>query len=117
VKGEIILRRLVGEELSAICFVMDYVEFHFNGPVLRAIANPVVIGPTRQWVFPQSGSRDALCSLIGTCLEDLVVEEDVHMSLRFDTGAAIRIPLDQDNRHLGEAVHLMPGNGQTVLVW
>ena len=28
------LGRLVGEPLNAVTFVMDYVQFHFNGPLL-----------------------------------------------------------------------------------
>lgn len=33
---------LIGEELNVVSFVMDYVEFHFNGPVLRALTKPTV---------------------------------------------------------------------------
>jgi len=33
---------LVGHELNIVAFVMDYVEFHFNGPILRALTNPIV---------------------------------------------------------------------------
>jgi hypothetical protein len=33
---------ILGEPLSAVAFVRDYVEFHFDGPVLRAISNPRV---------------------------------------------------------------------------
>ncbi|MBA3338632.1 MAG: hypothetical protein H0T54_02590 [Geodermatophilaceae bacterium] len=31
---------LVGREVSAVCFVRDYVELHLDGPILRAIRNP-----------------------------------------------------------------------------
>jgi hypothetical protein len=33
---------LVGEQLNEICFVMDYVELQFNGPILRALTEVVV---------------------------------------------------------------------------
>jgi hypothetical protein len=33
---------LVGEQLNTVAFVMDYVEFGFNGPVLRALTGPIV---------------------------------------------------------------------------
>ena len=46
-----LLDRLVGEEVNAVSFVMDYVEFHFNGPVLRAIADPVVHRGQQWWQF------------------------------------------------------------------
>ena len=59
------IQSLPGEILNAVAFVMDYVEFHFNGPVLRAFTNPVVDAGGSQIAFDQPGSRDALCSLIG----------------------------------------------------
>lgn len=34
------LRHLVGLEVSAVSFVRDYVELHFDGPVLRAVSDP-----------------------------------------------------------------------------
>jgi len=36
---------LVDEELSAVCFVRDYVEFQFDGPTLRALTPVRVLGP------------------------------------------------------------------------
>src|SRR5690349_1459382 len=33
---------LAGEVLNAVAFVMDYVEFHFNGPKLTAVTDPLV---------------------------------------------------------------------------
>src|SRR5437763_16667810 len=36
------LTELVGTQLNTVAFVMDYVEFKFNGPVLRALTDPMV---------------------------------------------------------------------------
>jgi len=49
---------LAGEELSAVSFVRDYVEFHFDGPVLRALTNPRVEIDGETISFPEPGSRD-----------------------------------------------------------
>ena len=56
---------LVGEEFNAVAFVMDYVEFDFNGPILRALSPPRLEHEGGIFTFPEPGSRDALCSLIG----------------------------------------------------
>ena len=32
------LAELVGSQLNTVAFVMDYVEFKFNGPILRALS-------------------------------------------------------------------------------
>ena len=34
---------LVGEELAAVAFVRDYVEFHFDGPVLTSLTDPIAV--------------------------------------------------------------------------
>lgn len=112
-----VLRSLIGEELNAVSFVMDYVELHFNGPVVRCIADPVVSDDKRSWRFPEPGSRDALCSLIGTALSALDFEEAEYLGLGFADSRRITIPLNEEARHHGEAVHYVPGINQPITVW
>jgi hypothetical protein len=98
---------LVGEELNAVSFVMDYVEFHFNGPVLRALTNPTVRIDSHETRFPGPGSRDALCALIG---RDVVALEHVsgeRIELTFSGSARLRIPLDQASYIGPEAAHFV----------
>ena len=45
---------LVGEEINGVCFVMDYLELHFNGPILRALLTAVYETPSERWIFPKS---------------------------------------------------------------
>jgi hypothetical protein len=51
------LKLLVGRDVSAVCFVRDYVELHFDGPVLRAIADPFGVYGCRGWRFPDGRRR------------------------------------------------------------
>lgn len=98
---------LVGEELNAVSFVMDYVEFHFNGPILRALTNPVVVVRGERFGFPAPGSRDALCSLIGEKVQSAQVLPGQRIELT--TGnCTLVIPLDQDSRVGPEAAHFVP---------
>jgi hypothetical protein len=76
------IENLVAEQLNAVSFVMDYVEFHFNGPVLRALSSPVLDYHGRRVRFPEPGSRDALCSLIGTEVAAVEVREHDRIALR-----------------------------------
>ncbi len=82
---------LLGEELSGIAFVRDYVELLFDGPILRALADPTVTTRHGVHVFPEVGSRDALCSLIGRAVAR-ADELDDRLSLTFDAGATVEIP-------------------------
>jgi len=108
---------LIGEPLNGICFVMDYVELSFNGPILRALTPVELIDGGRRTVFPEPGSRDALCGLIEAVLVDLQIEDEKAMTLRFDSGTIVRIPLAYEERAGPEAAHFVPGKGQPIQVW
>ena len=86
-------------------FVRDYVEFHFDGPVLRVFAGPILATEAGRWHFPGPGSRDALCSLIGRVVREVVVQDAVSIELRFQGGERLSIPLDSASRVGPEAAH------------
>ena len=86
---------LIGQQMSAVAFVQDYVELHFDGKILRALANPMVTVGGASFKFPGPGSRDALCALIGRTVVNVVVHEGDRIDLQFDGGALVRIPLAQ----------------------
>ena len=94
---------LVGEELNAVSFVIDYVEFHFNGPVLRALVPPQLETASGLVRFPNPGSRDALCGLIGATVLGVAVNEDHHIQLTLSKGQRLVIPLDDPAQASPEA--------------
>ena len=107
---------LVGEELNTVSFVMDYVEFVFNGPVLRALTRPVVeIGGTRHR-FPAPGSRDALCELIGRTVLAVEEQEGDRLALELTGGAQLTVPLDDDSYLGPEAMHFCRPDAP-MMVW
>lgn len=79
------LGMLVGEELSEVCFVMDYVEFHFNGPVLRSISNPIIELAETKFEFPLPGAREALCAIIGRAVKQVEERKDKAIKVVFST--------------------------------
>lgn len=97
---------LVGAEVSGISFVRDYVDVHFDGPILRALSSPNVKIAGTEFQFPFGGSRDGLCMLIGKTV--LAAREDARfLTLEFDGSGFLRIPLVTSE--LGpEAAHLVP---------
>ena len=107
----------MGEEINAICFVMDYVEVRFNGPILRALTGPTVEIAGEQWRFPAVGSRDALCSLIGAEVESVGVEEGLRIELRTKEGHVLTIPLDEVSMTGPEAAHFVPDTDAPMQVW
>jgi hypothetical protein len=114
---------LVGEQLNTVAFVMDYVEFEFNGPVLRALASPSVQSGEVRVRFPESGSRDALCSLIGSEVLAVTITEGERIEVAVDTGQTLTIPLDRESRVGVEAAHYVPAasdgtpRAADMLIW
>jgi hypothetical protein len=100
------LRELIGEQLSAVSFVMDYVEFHFDAFVLRALTDPAIEGPEGRHKFPGPGARDALCQAIGADVAE-VHENDDAITVRLTSGHLLTVPLDDTSRgQLPEAANL-----------
>lgn len=100
------LQYLVGEPVSGVCFVMDYVELHFNGSYLRCLERPTVMlsgqPPVR---FPDGGSRDALCALIDSTLLTVAAADDGELRATFSSGAGLRVDLAHAHRRSPEAIH------------
>lgn len=108
---------LVDEPVNGICYVMDYVEIHFDGSILRALSNPTVETPSSRHTFPEPGSRDALCELITAVVADVVVDEDRWIQLHFTGGQTFTIPLDDSHRRGPEAAHFVPWHGKSMDVF
>ena len=108
---------LPGTAVSAVCFVMDYVEIHFHGPVLRCLAHPLLEQDGRQVRFPLPGSRDTLCSLIGTEVRAVRIQDDLSIEIDFVPDRRLIVPLTPAHRHAGEAAHFVPDADQPIQVW
>lgn len=111
------LREIIGQPVSGVAFVQDYVEIHFDGKILRALARPRIRNDVSDVVFPESGSRDALCSLIGKSVLNVQVREAIDIELRFSGNTSLLIPLTEQWRNGPEAAHYVPGESQPIEVW
>lgn len=108
---------LVGEEISGVAFVCDYVEFHFSGPVLASLTNPHVIVDGIDHRLPEPCSRDALCRVIGSTVCAVKLEANRVLELTTSDGSRIRIPLDVESFRGPEAMHFAPERNGPIQVW
>src|ERR1700686_1222650 len=58
------LEKIVGEQLSSVEFVQDYVQLHFDGPTITAFVWPTLNLGGNIMCFGDAGYRDALCARI-----------------------------------------------------
>jgi hypothetical protein len=111
------LSDLVGEEISAVCFVRDYVEFHFDGSVLRSLSNPSAFVDGTEHRFPSPGSRDALCRMIGSTVRALKLQDHRALEVTTTGDCKITIPLDAKTLRGPEAMHFVPKWNGPIQVW
>jgi hypothetical protein len=111
------IETLAGEVINSVCFVEDYVEIHFNGPILRCLANPVLKLRGETFVFPAPGSRDALCSIIGFQVAELELQDEIAIRLRLDPEGTLLVPLDRESRVGSEAAHFVSVIDNVMDVW
>jgi hypothetical protein len=103
---------LIGRQLSAVTFVMDYFQFDFDGNRLTVLTNPKV----DLYSEDVPNFRDSLCTFIArevTSAEELTGEA-IHIGFG-NTGRLI-IPLDSDSRVQVEAAYLSVKQ-RTVWTW
>ncbi|MFC1439079.1 hypothetical protein ABUW04_12475 [Streptacidiphilus sp. N1-10] len=114
------LQMLVGREISAVCFVRDYVEMHFDGPVLRALADPFGMFGCQGWRFPEGSSPTIMRRYIGLTVDECLLVPD--RLLTVDSGEhRFAIPLDEASRPGPEAAHLIGvdanGDADPRMIW
>jgi len=109
------LAPLLNGDLDMVSFVRDYVEVRIDYNVLRCMTGPIVQTDADTVRFPDHGSRDALCGLIGGVVLDIDITADA-IELSMDSGRRLVLPLDEtsrtlpDGRIMPEAVHFVPAD-------
>lgn len=111
------VQSLSGRALAGVGFIQDYVELYFDGPILRCIANPLVAIDSQTVRFPETGSRDTLCELIGRKVVHVSVHSNTAIEIEFSGGATVKIPLDDASQYGGEAAHFITAPGEPLEVW
>jgi hypothetical protein len=91
--------------------------------VLRALAHPSIEAEGTRTLFPEAGSRDALCGLIGEEVKSVEVHKGDCIELETRAGHTLTIPLDQANRRGPESAHFVPADRhgrplvEEMLIW
>ncbi|MFG1811063.1 hypothetical protein [Streptomyces sp. NPDC049040] len=100
------LQLLMGLEVSAVSFVRDFVELHFDGPILRALSDPSGVYGGREWRFPAPGSLELMRCYIGKTVDGYELDPDRILALDFGEHRFV-IPLDSDSSGGPEAAHMV----------
>ncbi len=102
--AEELLQTIVGEQLSSVEFVQDYVQLRFDGPILTAVTQPVVEANGQEFHWGQCGFRDELCKRIARKVISAHIAPEDSVCIKFDDGATVMISLRSQDYRAAEAV-------------
>jgi hypothetical protein len=88
---------LVGQECDQIIFVRDYVQVGLESNRLSCVGRTSVVINDMTYVFPEAGSRDALCELINQHIVRAESREDGSLVLDFEDGVSLRVTRDPEH--------------------
>ena len=94
---------LEGEELTAVEFVLDYLQLRFNGPALTLYGWPHVLLADFSVGFGEPEYRNALCAQIGETVARASLEEDEALTVEFESGTVIALSLREEDMDGPEA--------------
>jgi hypothetical protein len=88
------ISRLVGARLTSVQFILDYLILGFDEKgALTTLVWPEISVENKTMTFGTEGYRDELCSLIEKVAKNVTMESDDTVSIVFENGIEVRIPL------------------------
>jgi hypothetical protein len=112
--AEAAFNQLVGSRLSAVTFVMDYVQCDFDAAKLTAYTVPTVREEGHTWSPTDSGWRDALCRRIGVVVRR-VGRSNEELSIDFEDNSEIAVSL-RDGDYVGPEAFMLSSNNHPFVV-
>ena len=88
---------LVGEKLSSVTFVLDYLQLDFDGNGFTMFIWPTIISENEKAVFGEDQYRNKLCALIAKVVARIDYVENIFLNIIFDEVNQIQWPINPDN--------------------
>ncbi|WP_367914437.1 hypothetical protein [Leadbetterella sp. DM7] len=90
--------KLIGEQLSSVEFVQDYLQLHFDDKYFIIYVWPKIIIDNRRYSIDHDAYRNKLCSLIGLLVSKIEHIENESLKLVFENEKGeIEINLNSSN--------------------
>jgi hypothetical protein len=106
------LEGLIGEFMSSVEFVMDYVQLRFNGSALTAFNGLLVHDADQVFCETKPGYRDAICALIGVVVTAVEVREEDFLQITFNESRWITVSLRADDAVGPESAYFTSVSGR-----
>ena len=112
-----VLSRIVGERLTGVCFVMDYLQLQFEDNTLTVLTPHDISVDGRRVQLGDLGYRDTLCDRITKVATGLTLREE-ELRISFDDGTAFTATLEVEGYAGNEAInfHFRENREMQILV-
>jgi len=109
-------QQLVGKQLSAVTFVQDYLQLHFDGPTLNAMTVVTVVTPKGLAKMGDDQFRNVLCSCIARQVSRVQLMNHEALVLHFADGLLVTVSLRDEDYRGAEAITFLGANNQIVAI-
>lgn len=106
---------VLNNKLSAVVFVMDYLQLQFDGPTLNFYIWPTVLKSMLSYKFGDVGYRDQLCSLITSVVQEIHIKEEDLFTIIFHDGNKIEVSIRPESYVGPEIIELWDNQLITVI--
>lgn len=105
------LEVIIGEQLSSVVFVQDYLQLDFDGNKLTCYIWPKVnIG--EEYEFSNLNYRNILCGLIAKIVSTIKVDEGETVYIYFEGNSSLKFNLNEVAPQIGNAIILDTYDGE-----
>ncbi len=101
---ENIFEELIGEKLSSITFVMDYIQLSFDGPTINVYAPILVKDEITTTRCGEDQFRNQICSFIAKQVKEVTFAESESIYIYFEDHSQIQISLRESDYTGPEAI-------------
>lgn len=98
---ENIFKSIIGEQLSSVEFVQDYLQLHFDGNTLTFYSWPEINLGSKLYKVNDELYKNALCEMITHKVNRVVLLEKSKMELFFDNNNFITLSLVRNEANIG----------------
>lgn len=110
------LSLVVGEPLSAVVFIQDYVQLQFNDSGLTLLTWPTVVVQDRGFEYGDPQYRDMLCERINKIVRTASLIEGQEIRIEFEDNSCVLVSLRPESYQAAEAAIFTSGPDKTW-VW
>ena len=112
-----VYRQIVGEQLSSVTFVMDYLQLAFNPPPSMSIYTPLTVCCSgHEFARGDDQFRNRLCEQITKIVKSVEFRKEEAFLITFQDDSSISISLKPSDYTGPEALDFLGRNGQWIII-